>query len=144
MRFFNALRSYAGYGWGCFMETWQLGALVGILITLNFGLFWRLEACHRALVSGLAVARDDLVGVVEQKRPVSLPDDLIDNIKDEILETIGAMRQPTALDHIGGVIANVFQMREQWKIQKEASEINQSLINTPSVGDEYGAPTTSN
>jgi hypothetical protein len=123
------------------MESWQLGALVGILICLNFGLFWRLEACHTALVSGLRVAKDDLVGVVSEKRPVSLPDDLIDDIKSEILDTIGAMRQPTALDQIGGVIANVFQMREQWKIQKEASEINQTLINTPSVGDDYGATT---
>ena len=126
---------------GRFMESWQLGALVGILICLNFGLFWRLEACHTALVSGLALAKDDLVGVVSQKRPVSLPDNLIDEIKDEILDTIGNMRQPTAMDHIGGVIANVFQMREQWRIQKEASEINNALINTPTVGDDYGATT---
>ena len=126
------------------MESWQLGALVGILICLNFGLFWRLEACHTALVSGLAIAKDDLVGVVSEKRPVSLPDNLINEIKDEILDTIGNMRQPTALDHIGGVIANVFQMREQWKIQKEASEINNALINTPTVGDDYGAPTQEN
>lgn len=125
------------------MESWQLGALVGILICLNFGLFWRLEACHTALVSGLAIAKDDLVGVVNEKRPVSLPDDLIEDIKTEIMDTIGNMRQPTAMDHIGGVIANVFQMREQWKIQKEASEINNALINTPTVGDEYGAPTES-
>lgn len=125
------------------MEAWQLGALVGILICLNFGLFWRLEACHTALVSGLAIAKDDLVGVVNEKRPVSLPDDLIEDIKAEIMDTIGNMRQPTAMDHIGGVIANVFQMREQWKIQKEASEINNALINTPTVGDEYGAPTES-
>lgn len=123
------------------MESWQLGALIGILICLNFGLFWRLEACHTALVSGLAIAKDDLVGVVSEKRPVSLPDDLIDEIKNEILDTIGNMRQPTALDHIGGVIANVFQMREQWKIQKEASEINNALINTPTVGDDYGTAT---
>ena len=129
---------------GRFMESWQLGALVGILICLNFGLFWRLEACHTALVSGLRVAKEDLVGVVSEKRPVSLPPDLIESLKDEILDTIGAMRQPTALDHIGGVIANVFQMREQWKIQKEASEINQTLINTPSVGDDYGATTQEN
>ena len=125
------------------MESWQLGALVGILICLNFGLFWRLEAYHTALVSGLAIAKDDLVGVVNEKRPVSLPDDLIEDIKTEIMDTIGNMRQPTAMDHIGGVIANVFQMREQWKIQKEASEINNALINTPTVGDEYGAPTES-
>lgn len=123
------------------MESWQLGALVGILICLNFGLFWRLEACHTALVSGLAIAKDDLVGVVSEKRPVALPDDLIDEIKNEIMDTIGNMRQPTALDHIGGVIANVFQMREQWKIQKEASEINNALINTPTVGDDYGTAT---
>jgi hypothetical protein len=123
------------------MESWQLGALIGILICLNFGLFWRLEACHTALVSGLAIAKDDLVGVVSQKRQVSLPENMIEEIKNEILDTIGNMRQPTALDHIGGVIANVFQMREQWKIQKEASEINNALINTPTVGDDYGATT---
>ena len=75
---------------------------------------------------------------MKQKQPVSLPDGLIDEIKNEILDTIGNMRQPTAMDHIGGVIANVIQMREQWKIQKEASEINDRMINTPTVGDEYG------
>lgn len=123
---------------GCFMESWQLGALVGLLIALNFGLIWRLEACHTALVHGLALAKDDLGGLLKQKQPVSLPDGLIDEIKNEILDTIGNMRQPTAMDHIGGVIANVIQMREQWKIQKEASEINDRMINTPTVGDEYG------
>ena len=118
------------------MESWQLGALVGLLIALNFGLIWRLEACHTALVHGLALAKDDLGGLLKQKQPVSLPDGLIDEIKNEILDTIGNMRQPTAMDHIGGVIANVIQMREQWKIQKEASEINDRMINTPTVGDE--------
>lgn len=126
------------------MESWQLGALIGILICLNFGLFWRLEACHTALVSGLAIAKQDLVGVVSEKRPVSLPENLIDDIKNEILDTIGNMRQPTALDHLAGVAANIMQMREQWKIQKEASEINNALINTPTVGDDYGAPTQEN
>lgn len=126
------------------MESWQLGALIGILICLNFGLFWRLEACHTALVSGLAIAKDDLVGVVSEKRPVSLPENLIDEIKNEILDTIGNMRQPTALDHLAGVAANIMQMREQWKIQKEASEINNALINTPAVGDDYGATTQEN
>jgi hypothetical protein len=121
------------------MESWQVGTLLGIMIALNFGLFWRLEACHRALVDGLSDAKDDLVGVVSEKRPVSLPDDLIDTIKDEILETIGNMRQPTALDHIGGVIANVFQMREQWKIQKEAQQLQTNpLISPEPVGEEYG------
>jgi hypothetical protein len=123
------------------MESWQVGTLLGIMIALNFGLFWRLEACHRALVGGLSDAKDDLVGVVNEKRPVSLPDDLVDTIKDEILETIGNMRQPTALDHIGGVIANVFQMREQWKIQKEAQQLQTNpLISPEPVGEEY-APT---
>lgn len=126
------------------MQSWQLGTLIGILICLNFGLFWRLEACHTALVSGLAIAKQDLVGVVSEKRPVSLPENLIDDIKTEILDTIGNMRQPTALDHLAGVAANIMQMREQWKIQKEASEINNALINTPTVGDDYGAPTQEN
>jgi len=126
---------------GCFMESWHIGTLLGIMIALNFGLFWRLEACHRALVSGLSVAKDDLGGLLKQKQPVELPDALIDEIKSEILDTIGAMRQPTALDHIGGVIANVFQMREQWKIQKEANEINAGMISTPTVGDDYGTTT---
>ena len=119
----------------------MLGTLIGILIALNFGLIWRLEACHTALVHGLDLAKDDLGGILKEKRPVSLPDNLIDEIKAEILDTIGNMRQPTAMDHIGGVIANVIQMREQWKIQKEASEMNERMINTPSVGDDYGAPT---
>jgi len=115
-----------------------LGALVGILIALNFGLIWRLESCHTALVHGLDLAKHDLGGILKQKQPVSLPEGLIDEIKSEILDTIGNMRQPTAMDHFGGVIANVIQMREQWKIQKEANAMNERMINTPTVGDDYG------
>jgi hypothetical protein len=34
------------------------------------------------------------------------------------------MKTPTAIDHLAGVAANIMQMREQWKIQKEANDMN--------------------
>jgi len=49
------------------------------------------------------------------------------------------MRVPTAIDHLAGVAANIFQMREQWKIQKEASQMD-GLITMPTIGDEHGSP----
>ena len=41
------------------------------------------------------------------------------------------MKTPTAIDHLAGVAANIMQMREQWKIQKEAGEMNMINNLTP-------------
>lgn len=120
------------------MDSWQLGAMIGLLIALNFGLVWRLEACHRALVSGLQLAKDDLALVLGKGQPVELPDGLIQEIKDEILDTLGEMRTPTALDHVAGAFVNIMQMREQWKIQKEASQLDGGMISTASVPPMHG------
>lgn len=128
------------------MESWQLGALIGILIVINLGLIWRLEACHRSLAYALELAKGELFGLVKNGTPVELKSDALATLKDElensILDTIAQMRTPTAMDHLGGVIANVIQMREQWRIQKEASEIQGNLISTPPVAEDYGGTTT--
>ena len=128
------------------MESWQLGALIGILIMLNMGLIWRLETCHRSLSTALSIARGELVAAVQGGTPVTMDNGMIQTLKDElensILDTIATMRTPTAMDHLGGVLANVIQMREQWRIQKEASEIQGNLISTPPVTEDYGGTTT--
>ena len=124
------------------MESWQLGALLGLLVAINFGLIIRLEFCHRGLISALDLARSELVSKISGGTPVDIPSDLIKNLKDDLQESvmdiIGGMRTPTAVDHLAGVFANVMQMREQWKIQKEASQMSESLISPPTVGTDYG------
>jgi hypothetical protein len=131
---------------GAFMQEWQLGVLLGLMTMAMIGLILRLEACHRAIVSGLERSRNDLVGAIAEKSEVSVGESLMDLIRDEISNSIadvaGQMRVPTAIDHLGGVIANVIQMREQWKIQKEAQELQTNpMISEQPVSDEYGAPT---
>ena len=120
------------------MEEWLLGVLLGLMGMALIGLILRLEACHRAIVSGLERSRLDLVGAIEKKSELSVGEGLMTLIRDEIAESIadvaGQMRVPTAMDHLGGVIANVIQMREQWKIQKEAQELNTNpMISEPPV-----------
>ena len=130
---------------GAFMEEWQLGVLLGLMTMAMIGLILRLEACHRAIVSGLERSRNDLVGAIAENSEVSVGESVMDLIRDEISNSIadvaGQMRVPTAIDHLGGVIANVIQMREQWKIQKEAQELQANpMIREAPVTDEYGTP----
>jgi len=120
------------------MESWLLGAL----LAGNVGLFLRLELCQMNLVRQLQSGFDILKSTLQDKN-IEVSTDLVDNIEERMLETIGNMRQPTALDHVAGAFVNVMQMREQWKIQKEASQLN-DMINPPNVGNEYGAPTNEN
>ena len=124
------------------MESWQLGVLLGILIVIALGLVLRLEMCHKSLIFALKEANNDIHRLIGAKN-MEIDADLIGNIKDElensIEDMIGNMRVPTAFDHIGGVIANVIQMREQWKIQKEASQLQDgAIINAPAGGEQYG------
>ena len=119
------------------MDAWLLGTLLGLLIALNVALVLRLEMCHKSLIFALKSSVYDL-----NSNEVELPTDLIASMKEELVTTvedlIGQMRVPTAIDHLAGVAANIFQMREQWKIQKEASQMD-GLITMPTVGDDHGA-----
>ncbi len=117
------------------MESWLLGAL----IAGNVGLFLRLELCQMNLVRQLQNGFNVLKSTLESKN-VEVSEDLVDNIQEKMLDTIGNMRQPTAIDHVAGAFVNIMQMREQWRIQKEASQLN-DLISPPSVSEEYGTPT---
>lgn len=86
------------------------------------------------------------MGAIEEKSHVSVGESMIELIRDEISASIadaaGQMRVPTAIDHLGGVIANVIQMREQWKIQKEAQELSANpMISDAYVGEQHGTPT---
>lgn len=128
------------------MDEWQLGVLLGLMTMAMIGLILRLEACHRAIVAGLERSRSDLVGAIEKKSEISVGETVIEMIRseisDSIAETAGQMRVPTAIDHLGGVIANVIQMREQWRIQKEASELQANpMISDAYVGEQHGTPT---
>jgi hypothetical protein len=120
------------------MDAWLLGTLLGLLIALNVVLVLRLEMCHKSLIFALKSSVLDL-----NSNEVEIPDQLITDVKSELVETvqdlIGQMRVPTAIDHLAGVAANIMQMREQWKIQKEASQMD-GLISAPPVVDTHGSP----
>lgn len=128
------------------MDEWMLGVLLGLMATAIFGLIIRLEACHRAIVSGLESHKHDLVGAIDGKSSISISENVLEVLRAEIADAIGEvagnMRVPTAVDHLAGVFANVMQMREQWRIQKEATELNANpLISQAPVEEDYGAPT---
>ena len=121
------------------MDDVTLGILLGLMATALFVLILRLEACHRGLIHALQRSRDDLVGAIDGKSEISVSDVIRQEIESSITDFAGSMRVPTAIDHLAGVAANIFQMREQWKIQKEAAEINANPLISPSDnGMVYG------
>jgi hypothetical protein len=64
-------------------------------------------------------------------------DTLRAEIQDNITDLLSNMKTPTAIDHLAGVASQIMMMREQWKIQKEAStmEMPNNLV-APTA--EYG------
>jgi hypothetical protein len=117
-----------------FMELYLLLSLLAVTIAL----FFRMELTHKAVIYALQESVATL-----NSNEIEVPIDIIQDLKNELGQTvedlIGGMRVPTAIDHLAGVAANIFQMREQWKIQKEASQMD-GLITMPTVGDEHGSP----
>lgn len=127
------------------MEEWILGVLLGMVTIGLIGCILSHIASHRAIISVLERHSNDLVGAIDGKSAFSLSENVLQVLRDEISEAIGDvagnMRVPTAVDHLAGVFANVMQMREQWKIQKEAQELNANpLISQQPVAEEYGTP----
>jgi len=119
---------------GMFMEQY----LILTLFILVIALFFRMELIHKSTIYALQESVATL-----NSNEIEVPIDIIQDLKTELGNTvedlIGSMRVPTAIDHLAGVAANIFQMREQWKIQKEASQMD-GLITMPTVGDEHGSP----
>lgn len=111
------------------------------LLAVTIALFFRMELTHKAVIYALQEA----VATLNSKE-IEVPIDIIQDLKVDlgatVEELIGNMRVPTAIDHLAGVAANIFQMREQWKIQKEAAQMD-TLITMPSVGDNHGPPQNS-
>ena len=112
-----------------------------ILLTLSavvIALFFRMELTHKSVIFALQEAVSTL-GSNEIEVPIDIIQDLKVELGQTVEELIGGMRVPTAIDHLAGVAANIFQMREQWKIQKEASQMD-GLITAPTLVDEHGSP----
>tara|TARA_Y100000361_G_scaffold82548_2_gene73018 strand:- start:104 stop:487 length:384 start_codon:yes stop_codon:yes gene_type:complete len=127
------------------MDEWMLGVLLGIMGMGLIGCILSHMASHRAIISALERKSNDLVGAIDGKSSFSLSESVLEVLRAEISDAIGEvagnMRVPTAVDHLAGVFANVMQMREQWKIQKEATELNANpLISQPPVAEDYGTP----
>lgn len=127
---------------GAFMEAFLLNTLLGFLIAILIFMFFRLELCHKSLIFTLRESKNELISELNQSE-FEIGEDLMadfkDDLKETVLELIGQMRTPTAIDHLAGVAANIFQMREQWRITKEQNELN-TMISASHDGDDYGAP----
>ena len=144
-RFFackEVVRYLCGNFHGYFMDDWLLGGALGILIMIILGVLLRLELCHKSLIFHLTNAHNEIKHSITSNE-VELPPNLIEEVKTELTDSVhdimGSMKVPTAIDHLAGVFANVMQMREQWKIQKEANELG-SLISTNTPAEDYGTP----
>lgn len=129
--------------WGVLMESWLLGAIIGVCVCLLGAVLIRLEMCHKSLISVLERSGGELRAAIGEKSNLTIADSVLELIRDEIgaaiQETAGNMRVPTAIDHLAGVAANIMQMREQWKIQKEAAELNANpLISAADPAESYG------
>ena len=109
------------------MDDWVLGVALGILILITGTLLLRLELCHKSLIYHLKGANAELNSTLKGN-DFEISNDLFSELRAEIQDTVtdllGTMKTPTAIDHLAGVAANIMQMREQWKIQKEAGEMN--------------------
>jgi hypothetical protein len=131
--------------WGVFMESWMLGAIIGVAVSLLAAVLIRLEMCHKSLINVLERSGGELRAAIGEKSTLTVADSVIELIQSEISAAIqdvaGNMRVPTAIDHLAGVAANIMQMREQWKIQKEAAEMNANpLITAADPAGDYGTP----
>jgi hypothetical protein len=122
------------------MEDWVLGVALGILLLLTGLLLVRLELCHKSLIYTLQGASNDLNNGLAKKE-LQFSNELFDTlraeIQDNITDLLSNMKTPTAIDHLAGVASQIMMMREQWKIQKEAStmEMPNNLV-APTA--EYG------
>ncbi len=109
------------------MDDWVLGMALGILFLITGTLLLRLELCHKSLIFHLKGANAELNSTLKGK-DLEISDDLFSElsatIESTVTDLLGTMKTPTAIDHLAGVAANIMQMREQWKIQKEANDMN--------------------
>lgn len=122
------------------MDNWVLGVALGIMIVLLGILLLRLELCHKSLIFTLQGASTDLNNELSKKE-MTFSADLFETLRAEIQDTVtdllSNMKTPTAIDHLAGVASQIMMMREQWKIQKEAStmEMPNNLV---APNGEYG------
>jgi hypothetical protein len=125
---------------GCFMEDWVFGVALGILMLLTGLLLVRLELCHKSLIYTLQGASSEFNNQLGKKE-MQFSDDLFENLRSEIQDTVtdllSNMKTPTAIDHLAGVASQIMMMREQWKIQKEASSMEMPNNLVAPTG-EYG------
>jgi len=97
------------------MDEGTLGLVLGLCVASVAFLAWRIERQAAMLRLDLAQA----VAIVDQKALPDIPDftELREDLEDLIQETIGTMRPPQIMDHLGGIMA-------QWAQFKMAKEMN--------------------
>jgi hypothetical protein len=122
------------------MDEWVLGVALGILLFLTGLLLVKLEICHKSIMLTLEAAANDMNSSIGKKE-LSINQELFELLRNEITDSVtdllGSMKTPTAIDHLAGVAANIMQMREQWKIQKEAADMNM-INNLPQPTEQHG------
>jgi cob(I)alamin adenosyltransferase len=102
----------------------------------------RLEICHKSMIITLQGASENLNSQIGKKE-LTINQELFEILRTELMDSVtdllGNMKTPTAFDHLAGVAANIMQMREQWRIQKEAGEMNM-INNLQPPHEEHGTP----
>jgi len=107
------------------MDEGTLGLVLGLCVASVAFLAWRIERSN-------ALIRLDMAAAVNRLNEKALPDipdftELREDLEDLIQETIGTMRPPQIMDHLGGIMA-------QWAQFKMAKEMN-ALGALPSMAD---------
>ena len=108
---------YEGDKVGSGMDEGIMGGVWGLLLIGGGVLAYRIEKCNVNIKHQLEIGMQK----IEQKGVPSLDiEELKEELEDLIAETIGSMRQPQMIDHLGGIL----QQWAQIKFAKEMQTMN--------------------
>ena len=91
------------------MDEGTLGLVLGLCVACVAFLAWRIES----KATMLRVELIETAAKIEAKASSDVPnfDDLRESLEDLIAETIGTMRPPQLVDHLGAMAQQFFQMK---------------------------------
>lgn len=109
--------NYEGVKVGLGMDEGIMGVVWGLLLIGGGFLAYRIEKCNVNIKHQLEIGMQK----IEQKGVPNLNiEELKEELEDLIADTIGSMRQPQMIDHLGGIL----QQWAQIKFAKEMQTMN--------------------